>query len=98
MKSFVSLRNMGVRWLSHALQSLRGIADHIATDHPDRAITFVREIREKTELLVDFPSVGRAGRVAGTRELVVHKNYIIVYRMKDENVEIIRVHHVAQKH
>jgi toxin ParE1/3/4 len=89
---------MGVKWLANALQSLGNIADHIATDNPERAITFAREIREKTQLLSDFPSIGRAGRVAGTRELVAQKNYIIIYRMKDENVEIIRVHHVAQKH
>jgi toxin ParE1/3/4 len=76
---------------------LSGIADRIATDNPERAITFVREIQERTQLLTDFPSIGRAGRVAGTRELVAHKKYIIVYRMKDGNVEIIRVHYVAQK-
>ncbi len=89
---------MAVRWLSSALESVRNIADHIAEDKAERALTFVREIREKTELLTDFPSVGRAGRVAGTRELVVHKNYVVTYRMKEKNVEIIRVHHAAQKH
>jgi toxin ParE1/3/4 len=88
---------MGVKWLSNALQSLGNISDHIATDNSERAITFVREIREKTQLLSDFPSIGKAGRVAGTRELVAHKNYIIIYRMKDENIEIIRAYHVAQK-
>ena len=93
---YVSSQNMAVKWLSSALQSFSDIADRIAEDKAERAVTFVREIREKTELLADFPSVGRAGRVAGTRELVVHKNYVVTYRMKEKNVEIIRIHHSSK--
>jgi toxin ParE1/3/4 len=89
---------MSVKWLKVALRNLGDIADYIAEDSPGRATTFVQEIRLKTNLLVDFPSVGRAGRVVGTRELVVHKNYIVVYRMKAGHIEILRVRHVAQKH
>jgi toxin ParE1/3/4 len=88
---------MAVKWLVGALKNLAVIAAHIAQDKPERASTFIREIREKTNRLPDFPSVGRAGRVAGTRELVVHKNYIVIYRMKSGVIEILRVHHVAQK-
>jgi toxin ParE1/3/4 len=43
-----------------------------------------------------FPAIGRPGRWPGTRELVVHENYIIPYRVKDGVVQIIRVHHVAR--
>ena len=89
---------MAVKWLKIALHNLGSIADYIALDNPKRAITFIQELREKTNLLPEFPSVGRAGRVAGTRELVVHKNYIVTYRMKGESIEILRVRHVAQKH
>jgi len=41
--------------------------------------------------------MGRAGRVPGTRELVLHKNYLAIYRVRDEDVEILRLHHVARK-
>ncbi len=44
-----------------------------------------------------FPNVGRAGRVLGTRELVVRKNYLLVYRMRAQKVEILNVYHVAQQ-
>ena len=60
--------------------------------------SFVQEIRQKTNLLARFSSAGRAGRVAGTRELVAQKNYIVAYQVKGEDVQIIRVHHVAQKY
>ena len=89
---------MAVEWLKIALENMRTIADYIAQDNPERAVTFVQEIRQKTNVLADFPSVGRVGRVFGTRELVAHKNYIVAYRVKGKNVEIIRVHHVRQKH
>ena len=89
---------MAVKWLKTALENMATIAEHIANDSPARAVPFVQEIRQKTNVLADFPSVGRAGRVAGSRELVAHKNYIVTYRMKGTHVEIIRVRHVAQKH
>lgn len=88
---------MAVKWLKTALRNLEGIANYIALDNPERASIFVQEIREKTIVLHNFPSVGRPGRVAGTRELVVHKNYIVIYRMKSGSIEILRVRHVAQK-
>ena len=89
---------MAVKWTSKALANLGLIAEHIAKDKPDRAQSFVQEIRQKTNLLAHFSSAGRAGRVAGTRELVVHKNYIVAYRVKGEDVQILRVHHTAQKY
>jgi toxin ParE1/3/4 len=89
---------MAVKWLKTALEHMRSITDYIAQDNPDRAVIFVREIRQKTNALADFPSVGRVGRVFGTRELVAHKNYVVVYRMKALNVEIVRVRHTRQKH
>ncbi|MFC3110844.1 type II toxin-antitoxin system RelE/ParE family toxin [Undibacterium arcticum] len=41
--------------------------------------------------------MGRPGRVIGTRELVIHPNYIIPYRMSGDVVEVLRVQHVARR-
>ena len=44
--------------------------------------------------LANHPSMGRAGRVFGTRELVItHYPYIVPYRIKDDAVEVLRVFH-----
>jgi toxin ParE1/3/4 len=37
-----------------------------------------------------------AGRVPGTPELVLHENYIAIYRVRGNDVEILRPHHVAR--
>lgn len=87
---------MEIRWTRKALENLDAIAAYIAQDNPIRASSFIGEIKEKTELLAQFPALGRPGRVPGTRELVVHENYVLPYRVKDGMVQIIRVHHVAR--
>jgi len=85
-----------LRWTRKALENLDQIAAYIAQDNPTGASSFIGEIKEKTELLVTFPALGRPGRVPGTRELVVHENYVVPYRVKDDTLQIIRVQHVAR--
>lgn len=87
---------MELRWTRKALENLDQIAAYTGQDNPARASSFVGEIKEKTELLLAFPALGRPGRVPGTRELVVHKNYVVPYRVKGETVQIVRVQHVAR--
>lgn len=87
---------MEIVWTRKALDNLDAIAAYIARDNPQRASSFVGEIKDKTELLAHFPAIGRPGRVPGTRELVVHENYVLPYRIKGGVVQIIRVHHVAR--
>ena len=88
---------MALRWTKTALRSLDEIASFIAQDDPQRALSFVRDLRDKTERLAQFPGLGRAGRVPGTRELVLHANYLAIYRTSGEQVDILRIHHVARR-
>ncbi|HHI2105244.1 TPA: type II toxin-antitoxin system RelE/ParE family toxin [Escherichia coli] len=45
------------------------------------------------------PYKGRSGRVEGTRELVVHPHFVLVYEVDSQwgKVYILRVLHTAQK-
>ena len=52
---------------------------------------------EKAELLDQHPMLGRLGRIKGTRELVAHPNYILIYRLVGEVAEVLRVKHAAQQ-
>lgn len=88
---------MALKWTRTALHSVDEIADFIARDNPRRATSFVLELKDAVNKLQVHPGMGRAGRVPGTRELVLHKNYIAIYRVRGDDVEILRLHHVARK-
>lgn len=89
---------MRVRWLRTALANLDAEAEYIAEDSPAAAGRVVLRILQAVDLLKKNPAIGRAGRVAGTRELVVAGTpYILPYRVRGEAVEILRVFHGARK-
>ena len=82
-------------WTNRALKRLDDIADFIARDNPLRAKTFVIELSNKLEVL-KTQSLGRAGRVFGTKELVLHPNYLAIYRIKADQVQVLTILHTAQ--
>jgi addiction module RelE/StbE family toxin len=87
---------MAIKWTHAALRSVDEIADYIAQNNPTRATSFVRELKDAVTKLQAHPGMGRGGRVPGTRELILHKNFIAIYRVRGDDVEILRLHHVAQ--
>jgi len=57
---------MYVRWLDDAQDDLGIIRDYIATDDSAAAVFVVQRLVEKGNNLVEFPQLGREGRVAAT--------------------------------
>ena len=89
---------MRVRWLRVALANLEAEADYIAEDNRAAAGRVVQKMFRAANLLKKNPAIGRPGRVAGTRELVVAGTpYILPYRVRGEVVEILRVFHAARR-
>jgi len=83
-----------VKWLARALRNLREEADYIAQDDPQAAARIVLRIESAVAQLAQHPALGRTGRVPGTRELVVPDTpYIVPYRIRRQQVEILRVFH-----
>jgi toxin ParE1/3/4 len=73
-------------------------ADYIASDNPAAASHVVQRINRAVQRLQQHPAMGRPGRVPGTRELVISGTpYIIPYRVRGEDVELLRVFHAARK-
>lgn len=90
-----------VVWLEDAVADLDCILDHIEKESPRGALAMAVALREGADtLLREHPRIGRRGRVAGTRELVIARTpFIVVYRMqaKTGRIEIIRLLHGAQR-
>ena len=87
-----------VRWTPQAAEDLESIAEFIAEDSPHYARLFVINILQVINILIDFP---RSGRIVPElndpviREIILG-NYRIVYRFRDEIVEILTVYHGAR--
>lgn len=77
---------------------LDAIAVYIAQDNVEAALALLDRIEEAVERLAAHPELGRSGRVIGTRELVVPRtNYVVVYRLKEDAVEVLRALHAARR-
>lgn len=89
---------MRIRWNPKADKDLENVEDYISQDSPQAAIKVAIDIINQVERLREFPAMGRAGRVVGTRELVISgKPYIVSYRIKENVIEILRVLHTSRK-
>lgn len=86
-----------VYWRPQAINDLVRIGRHIAIDSAVNAAHVVAQLQAKTAALAAYPNIGRIGRIPGTRELVVHTHYIVIYRTSGPTVEIIRVKHTARQ-
>ena len=88
---------MRVAWVPRARADLRAISEHIAADDLSAALRVADRIYNLAKRLADHPQLGRPGRLAGSRELVVSGSpYLVVYRIRAADVEIIRIIHGAQ--
>ena len=89
---------MEILWLDRALDDLEAARRYIADDNPAAATNVFRLILESTGRLATMPASGRAGRVSGTRELVISRTpYIVAYRVARNRVEILAVLHGARQ-
>ncbi len=89
---------MRVKWLRTALANLNAEAEFIAQDNAAAARRVVNAILQSVNQLKKFPALGRPGRVPGTRELVVRGTpYLVPYRVRGGNIEILRVFHGARR-
>jgi toxin ParE1/3/4 len=85
-------------WRESALDGFDDIAGYIAARNPAAAERLQSIIEAATERIAEHPFMHRTGRVAGTREAIAHPNYIIVYRVTAEAVEIVNVLHARQEY
>jgi plasmid stabilization system protein ParE len=87
-----------VVWSPRAAGHLARLREYIGRDDPNAAARVAGNILISVELLAQQPGMGCAGRVFGTRELVVAGTpFIIPYRVRNDRLELIAVFHGRQK-
>ena len=71
---------MLVNWRPKAQESLLQIVDYISNQNPLAAFELYDAIKQAASELPQHPYLYRKGRLSGTREIVVHPNYLVVSR------------------
>jgi addiction module RelE/StbE family toxin len=87
---------MPVAFSPEALTDLASIRSYIGEDNPAAASRVAIQLVAACDRLEHLPERGRPGLVPGTRELTVMWPYVIVYRVAEDGVAIIRIWHGAQ--
>jgi len=86
-----------IAWTPEARADRGEIYSRIEDDDPNAALYMDELFEKRSADLVIHPLIGRAGRVSGTRELIVHPNYILIYDIAGDTIRILRLLHAAQQ-
>ncbi|HEX7709706.1 MAG TPA: type II toxin-antitoxin system RelE/ParE family toxin [Sphingomonadaceae bacterium] len=89
---------MRLIWLESALEDQDAILDYIAERNEGAARKLQSEIDACSQRLLDFPFMYHSGRAPGTREALAHPNYILIYRVQDDLIEIVNLVHARQQY
>lgn len=89
---------MHLIWTATARKRREAIFEYIAADNPKAALWLDERFSKAAKQLLLLPNMGRPGKIAGTRELVVHENYLLVYEVKTEIIAVLAIHHSARNH
>jgi len=85
-------------WLDDASNDLLEIVAFIAEENPAAAHRLHARLESAPLPLAEHPYLCPPGRIPGTRELVAHPNYLIVYRVTATRVEIVNVVHTRRQY
>ena len=89
---------MKLTWSAFAMSDRDAIFTYAEADNPAAAVLIDERIVAAARRLLDFPASGRVGRIAGTRELVIHGTpYLAAYAITETTVRVLRVLHGAQE-
>jgi addiction module RelE/StbE family toxin len=85
-------------WRPRALDQLDSLVGYIAERDKAAAERIEAMVQRSAETIAKLPLAGRPGRVAETREWVVHPNYILIYRVSRTQIIVLRFVHARQQY
>lgn len=87
---------MRVIWTPEAEQDRADVWDHIAADNPHAAARIDELFSDVAARLAKHPNLGKPGNISGTRELIPHESYRMVYEIEQETVWVLALVHTAR--
>lgn len=89
---------MIIIWQTNAENKLFECIEHIGKEAPETAKRIYQEIIKEAELLADFPQLGKKFKIdESTRILTVKRNFKIVYKVKNDSINVLHFQHTKQK-
>jgi toxin ParE1/3/4 len=87
-----------VKWMPRSIRQLQEIQEYIGRDSPERATRFVARLMTATRRLESFPLSGAVVPEFHRDDLreIVHGSYRIIYRVTDQQVDVVAVVHAAR--
>ncbi len=89
---------MDLVWRRQVERDLEHLFDFVLQHDPGAAWHLCDRIERRVAQLRDHPFMGRPGRVAGTRELIVAGTpYVVAYRVATSQIDVLAVIHAARR-
>lgn len=87
-----------LHWRASARDDLASLIRFIAHENPPAARRMKALIEASVLPASEHPYMFRPGLVPGTREVVAHPNYIVIYRVVADYIEVVNVVHARQEY
>lgn len=88
---------MKLAWTPEAVRDRLAIWEFIASDSPPAAVRMDELFSAAAALLETQPRAGRPGLVTGTRELIPHESYRLVYEIQEGRVWVLALVHTSRR-
>ena len=88
---------MRIIWTPQAEQDRDDIWEYIASENPIAAVRIDELFSEATATLLAHPKIGKLGLIQGTRELVPHESYRLVYELDGDVIWVLTLVHTMRQ-
>lgn len=88
---------MKVVWTPEAERDRDDIWQYLASENPRAALQIDQLFEDWVAKLEKHPKIGKVGKIPGTRELIPHESYRLVYEIAGEIVWILTIIHTARR-
>ncbi len=85
-------------WTTQSLDDLESVRLYIGSNAPHTAEAFIERLLHATDRLRTFPYSGEVVPELGDEDIrqVLHGSYRLIYRVRDDLVEVLTVWHAAR--